>query len=386
MPVAPVRPPETALLQSIVRPTLLLDEARAHANIRRMAGRARSQGVRFRPHFKTHQSAEVGEWFRAEGVECITVSSVSMARYFAAAGWRDITVAFPVNVREAADIDRLAAAITLHVLVESPESVDALAARLAHPVGVWLEADTGYNRSGIAADDHARLVAVAQRAVAAGLPVQGLLTHSGHSYALAGPTALEKLHESTVRALIHARAALESAGFPGLELSIGDTPTCSVVERFGPVDELRPGNFVFYDLTQAAIGACAEEDIAVAVACPLVAKYPARGELILYGGAVHLSKDFLQRSDGASEFGRVALFGDADAGEGWNPGIPGAWLRSLSQEHGIVHADQHAYARLDQLNIGDLVAVLPVHSCLTADLLKHYVTLDGKRIEMMALE
>lgn len=377
------------LLSSITRPTLLLDEARARANIRRMAARARSQGIRFRPHFKTHQSAAVGEWFRAEGVECITVSSVAMARYFADAGWRDITIAFPVNLRELPAIDRLAADVTLHLLAESPEAVDALAARLAHPVDLWIEADTGYNRSGVAAGDSARLVAVAQRAAAAGkLRLRGLLTHTGHSYALSGRAALEELHAATLAALLDARTALAAAGFPGLELSIGDTPICSVVEHLGAVDEIRPGNFVFFDLTQAAIGACAEENIAVAVACPVVAKYPARREIALYGGAVHLSKDFLRRNDGTLEFGRAAFLHDpagSAAGAGWGPSIPGAWLRSLSQEHGIVRADAAAYARLDALQVGDLLAVLPVHSCLTADLLKHYLTLDGRGLAAMPL-
>ena len=86
---------------AITRPTLLLDVVRARRNIARMADKARRNGVRFRPHFKTHQSAAIGAWFRAEGVACITVSSVTMARYFADQGWQDITIVFPVNVREA---------------------------------------------------------------------------------------------------------------------------------------------------------------------------------------------------------------------------------------------------------------------------------------------
>ena len=60
----------------IVRPTMLLDERRVHANIGRMAQKARANGVRFRPHFKTHQSERIGEWSRSEGVTAITVSSV----------------------------------------------------------------------------------------------------------------------------------------------------------------------------------------------------------------------------------------------------------------------------------------------------------------------
>ena len=62
------------MYKDIVKPTMLLDERRVRANIARMAQRARDNGVRFRPHFKTHQSAQIGAWFREEGVTAITVS------------------------------------------------------------------------------------------------------------------------------------------------------------------------------------------------------------------------------------------------------------------------------------------------------------------------
>jgi D-serine deaminase-like pyridoxal phosphate-dependent protein len=48
----------------ISKPTLLLDQRKAIKNLQRMAGKAEKSYVRFRPHFKTHQSARVGEWFR----------------------------------------------------------------------------------------------------------------------------------------------------------------------------------------------------------------------------------------------------------------------------------------------------------------------------------
>ena len=36
----------------------------------------------------------------------------------------------------------------------------------------------------------------------------------------------------------------------------------------------------------------------------------------------------------------------------------------------------------EQVKVGDILAVLPVHSCLTANLMRHYVTLSGEVIEM----
>ena len=84
-------------------PTLLIHKEKAERNIRRMADKAKRSCVIIRPHFKTHQSVEVGELFRQQGINQITVSSVSMAQFFATHGWDDITLAFPVNLREKID-------------------------------------------------------------------------------------------------------------------------------------------------------------------------------------------------------------------------------------------------------------------------------------------
>jgi len=97
-----------SLFDKIEKPTLLLDESTARKNICRMAGHARDAGVAFRPHFKTHQSVEIGEWFRSVVVSAITVSSVDMALYFARCGWADITIAFPANLRQQRDLAALA--------------------------------------------------------------------------------------------------------------------------------------------------------------------------------------------------------------------------------------------------------------------------------------
>ena len=82
-----------------------------------MAEKAAKSNTSFRPHFKTHQSAQIGEWFRQEGVEAITVSSVRMAKYFAANDWGDITIAFPFNVHETKQADELAGKINLLLIV-----------------------------------------------------------------------------------------------------------------------------------------------------------------------------------------------------------------------------------------------------------------------------
>ncbi len=352
--------------QQIIKPTLLLDAAKAQQHIARMAQKARLSGVRLRPHFKTHQSATIGAWFRQEGVQAITVSSVDMARYFADQGWQDVTIAFPVNLRQMEEIAALAQQVTLGLLVESVETAVALQ-QLPAPANIWLKIDVGYHRTGIDWQDEALATAVAHAIDAAPhLRLCGLLTHAGHTYAARGQTAVVAIYEQMLTRLQSMQTALARRGWQ-LAISIGDTPSASLVDAFSGVDEIRPGNFVFYDLMQAQIGACKLEDIAVALACPVVAKHPARQQLVLYGGAVHLSKEALHEADGIS-YGRIARLTPS----GWEV-LPYSVV-SLSQEHGIVQGDEKL---ITETAVGDLLLVLPVHACLTADLMRHYLTLDG---------
>jgi D-serine deaminase-like pyridoxal phosphate-dependent protein len=160
-----------------------------------------------------------------------------------------------------------------------------------------------------------------------------------------------------------------------LELSVGDTPGCSLTPALSGVDEVRPGNFVFYDLMQLSLGACLEEEISIALACPVVAKHRGRSQLVIHGGAVHLSLDHIPGRDRRPIFGRVAL----PRPGGWSPMYRDSYVKSLSQEHGVVQAEA---ALFNDVQEGDLLLVVPVHSCLTADLMAHYLTLSGAIVRM----
>lgn len=347
----------------IKRPTLILDKEKTLRNIKRMAEKARKSGVTFRPHFKTHQSAEVGEYFRSRDVSAITVSSVDMARYFANQGWKDITIAFPVNLRQIDEINELAEKMQLNLLVESDETVHYLKRNLKYPVDVWIKVDVGYGRTGIPVNESARVVGMAKEVEKVStLAFKGLLTHSGHAYHAHSVEEVKGIYQDTVLKLNTVRSVLVKNGFYRVGVSIGDTPTCSLVESFEGVDEIRPGNFVFYDVMQLMIGSCSADDIAVAVACPVVAKHEERGEMVIYGGAVHFSKEYVVTGEGADIFGLVA----ADEENRWGAPIEGAYVSSLSQEHGVVKAGPDL---LGKTRVGDVLLVLPVHSCLTLNLL-----------------
>jgi len=362
----------------ISSPSLLVDKQKALKNIERMTQKAHRSGVRFRPHFKTHQSAQIGEWFREFGVDAIAVSSVEMAMYFAQHDWKDITIAFPVNILEIENINRLASSIQLNLLVESKETAEFLNQNLRASVDVWIKIDVGYHRTGIAWNKFDDVLTLANQINESGKMVfKGLLTHSGHTYHAHSAREVEAIYKETVQRLNSLKDHLIAEDFKDTQISIGDTPSCSIVNKFSDVDEIRPGNFVFYDVTQLTIGACHEKDIAVAIACPVVAKHRERNEIVIYGGAVYLSKESIVTRNGKKVFGYVALLEENN----WSPIIESTYISALSQEHGIIKTDAVFF---DWIKIGDILLILPVHSCLAVNLLRKYLTLDGELITTMS--
>ena len=150
------------------------------------------------------------------------------------------------------------------------------------------------------------------------------------------------------------------ASYPDAMISVGDTPACSILDDLGGADEIRPGNFAYYDLMQEKLGGCRMQDIAVSVACPVAGIYPERNEILIYGGAVHLSKEYLEEDE--RYYGLVVKYTDS----GWSAPVEGARLTSLSQEHGVIKTTPEF---LRTMKHGDILGILPVHSCLTANLL-----------------
>lgn len=358
------------------KPTLLLDRLKVEKNIGKMSRKSDSTGVVFRPHFKTHQSLDMGRLFRQWSIDKITVSSLSMAEKFAADGWKDITVAFPVNLLELDIINRLAGKIQLNLLVDHKDAVHLLDGRLNHTVNIFIKIDVGNHRAGIHWQETSQVMDVVKRVeTAEKLTFMGLLTHAGHTYSAKSVDEIEAIHKDSIARLVAIKEALLNEGISDCLISVGDTPTCSLMKDFKGVDEIRPGNFVFYDAMQAELGACTYDEISVAVACPVVSKYPERGEIMLYGGGVHFSKEYILNERNEKVFGYLA----EPSLRGWGGVNKACYLSGLSQEHGILKVP---YDVMEEVNLGDVLLIYPIHSCFTANLLRSYTTLEGEVLNL----
>ena len=349
-----------ASIHDLPTPALLLDLDVLERNLHRMSERAAAFGVAMRPHIKTHKSLEVAALQKALGIRGITVSTLYEARVFADAGYEDLTWAFPVILTRLSEVQELAGRVTLRLVVDSPEAVSALEA-LGRPLHVWLKVDCGYHRAGVDPESPEAVALARRLAESPTLIFDGLLTHSGHAYHGKGRAELAAIAEQERGVMAGFAERLRSEGIAVPEVSVGSTPALSAVESLSGVTEIRPGNYVFHDYTQVAIGTCAVGDCAVTVLSSVVSRRPDHS--VVDAGALAMSKDL--GPDGSASLGEV--FNDYGSGTLDSE----VRLTSLSQEHGILSAPRP---------VGSRLRILPNHSCLTAAMFDEYAVVRGEEV------
>ncbi len=364
-------PISMSYLEQIASPTLLIDEKITRTNLKKMAVKAQALGKKLVPHWKTAQSRTIGNWAKEYGIQEVTASSISLAEYLCGQGWNCIHIAFPFNIREIPRLNRIAAKQGISVQVVNVATAKALAEGLTERVEFFVELDAGYGRTGIQETQEAELEAILSQADGSEfLKFKGFYIHPGHTYY---GKDTDKIHLESQEALAKMKAKYLHR-YPNLVTRLGDTPGCAVRSEFGEVDELGPGNFVFFDLMQVQLGSCTKEDIAVCLAVPVVDIRKDRKEILIHGGGVHLAKDVLINEDGSKNFGEIVMLHE----KGWSIPSHRSFVKSISQEHGIVQASDELLA---SLQVGDLLGILPVHSCMTADCMGSYLSLDGQVVD-----
>ena len=370
-------------LADLKTPALLLDRVRLRRNIERMHARARDLGVDLRPHLKTAKSARVAALATAGFSGGITVSTLAEAEYFIRNGFRDITYAIgivPSKLDTVASLQRDGAVI--NILTDNVETARAIADRsraLGVPFSVLIEIDTGGARAGIDPDSPELLAIASALGQAPGVALAGVLTHAGHSYACETIDEIVAVAEDERTGAVRAAEHLRRAGHPCPVVSVGSTPTALFAARLDGVTEMRPGNFVFFDLFQAGLGTCTEEDIAVSVLSSVIGHHRGCNHILLDAGALALSKDVgANAKRPGTGYGAVCL-PTAPRPE------PGLAVLDVHQEHGMVgHAsglDAIEKLPFDRFPVGARVRVLPNHSCMTAAMYdRYYVTEGGEDI------
>ena len=332
------------MVPDLPTPAILIDAAIVRRNIQRMAGYAREQDLKLRPHTKTHKSVLVAKMQLEHGAVGLTVAKAGEAEVMAAAG-DDLLVAYPVvDPRRCVVLARLAKEKTVRVAIDSTTAADTLsaAARSAgSTIGILVDLDVGLHRTGV--QNAREALALAQHvAKKPNLRLDGLLFYPGH---IGGPSPKQEMAIGGVDAIVNETLDLWSAS--GLEAKIvsgGSSPTALQSHRVSRMTEFRPGTYVYHDMNGVRGGYASFDDCAARIVATVVST-AVPGQFVVDAGTKALTSD---------RCGPVP-----DSGHGHVVEYPQAKIKRLTEEHGQVDA-----VTFDKPpKVGERVTIIPNHIC-----------------------
>jgi D-serine deaminase-like pyridoxal phosphate-dependent protein len=345
-------PTPARMLRELETPAAVVELDVLAGNLDRMAAYAALHGLALRPHVKTHKAPRIAaEQLRlgAVGLTCATPREVEVMGDVA----DDILLAYPPVGR--AKLVRLVSAtagVRFTVALDSVEAARGLAAvaeQAARPVGVYVEADLGMHRVGLASPEDC--VALASFVTEhRWLEYRGVAFYPGHvreRVAEQGP-ALTRLGADLARVL----DALRAAGLRPPVVSGGSTPAAWRMHEVPGVTEVRPGTYVYNDRTTAAMDACQWDEIALTVLATVVST-AVPGQAVIDAGTKALGREPLP-----------PLAGGGDAGYGALLDRPEVTVQRMSEEHGILDLSRTQWRPA----VGDVVRVVPNHACIVVHL------------------
>jgi D-serine deaminase-like pyridoxal phosphate-dependent protein len=360
-------------LTQLRTPCVLVDSARVERNLERLQSAATSRGLRLRPHAKTHKSVALAVRQITGGAAGICCAKLGEAEVFAAAGIEDIRLPYPLNPINADRVvellDRTRLSFILDHLDVARGWSEAMQ-RAERDVDVLIKVDVGFHRCGIDPERPDAADLVARIAELPGLRFRGLLSHAGHGYGATSEEEVRAIAEAEARTLNALAGAVRTKGIDVPEISVGATPTVRYSLEQDGLTELRPGNYIYFDRTQVALGAADWDDCALTVLARVVAK-PEAGRIILDSGSKTLTNDLARGFAPAPGYGAVlrSITGLQTPDESLS-------IERLSEEHANVRVDPGAQA----LEPGALVRIVPNHSCVVSNLVDAAWLVEGERI------
>lgn len=351
-------------------PCVLVDFGRVEKNLERMQSAATTKGLRLRPHAKTHKSIQLAQRQIAGGAVGICCAKLGEAEIFAEAGIEDIRLPYPLNPVNAERVIELLDRTRLSFIVDHPDVAHgwSKAMRAAgREVDVLVKVDVGFHRCGIDPDAAGAAAFVTHVAELPGLRFRGLLSHAGHGYSATSEAELHAIARSESQILTTLAERVRGDGVEVPEISVGATPTVRFSLAEQGLTEVRPGNYIYYDRTQVALGAASWNDCALTVLARVVTK-PASDRIIVDSGSKTLTNDLARGITQMPGHGTVLT-----SVEGTQRPDEDLVVERLSEEHAIVRARSGAHA----LAPGDLVRIVPNHACVVSNLVDAAWIVDG---------
>jgi len=349
-------------------PALIVDEQQLQQNIEKMQELAKAKNVRLRPHIKTHKSIHISKLLLNHGAIGITVAKVGEAEIMAKAGISDIFIANQVtHPLKLERLKRLHNKINISIGIDHREQIELLKKYFTdpkYPLNVLIEVDSGLHRCGIQLDNSLNALAREIQSTDV-LKLKGIFTHAGQVYGASSKEEIQEIgqHEGTIMAKAYHQLSEENIHVK--VVSVGSTPTVAYSAENTVVNEIRPGNYVFYDHIQYVLGSCLQNQWALAVLATVISQ-PEPDRIIIDAGSKALNLDKgAHATQLLSSYGKIV-------------NLDGEVIR-LSEEHGVIKL-----ASKRKISLGSAVIIIPNHACAVANLYSqyHFINASGKVYQM----
>lgn len=350
-------------LDEVDTPALIVDLDAFERNLRRLAERVTGQGVRLRPHAKTHKCPVIALKQIELGAVGVCVQKVGEAEAMVYGGVRDVLVTNEIVGRQKLRrLMALAHTARIGVCVDDPAQVAALDEAAAEAgvasLPVHVEINMGGNRCGVEpgqpALDLARRIGDSRR-----LRFAGLQAYHGSAQHLRGWNERRQAIASAVEKAAATRDLLSANGIACDNITGAGTGTFEFEAGSGVYTELQCGSYVFMD---ADYGRNLDRD----------GKMTDAFEHSLFVWATVMSRPNDERA--IVDAGLKALAFDSGPPTVWDE--PAATYERASDEHGRL-----AIGATNRLKLGDKVRLVPGHCDPTVNLYDWYVGIRGDRVE-----
>jgi D-serine deaminase-like pyridoxal phosphate-dependent protein len=341
-------------------PALIVAQDKLNKNINKMQDLADRAGVKLRPHLKTHKSAWIAKRQLSAGAQGVTVAKLSEAERMADLGITDIMIAnqitHPQKMGRLFDLNNK---IKLIVGIDHPDQIpilDSTFRQTNKKLPVSIEIDSGLHRCGVQVDES--LIKLAEEILNCDfLELVGIFTHAGQVYSARSRAEVKSIGTGEGKIMEEAVNLLQQKNIQARIVSVGSTPTAPY-SAFNPVvNEIRPGNYVFFDSIQCSLFSCSPEDCALFVLATVISQ-PANDRIVIDAGSKALNLDRGAHATSLVKgFGRIL-------------NVNGEIVR-LSEEHGVIKLHHP-----EKIKIGTPLLIIPNHACAVVNLYDFYHLID----------
>ncbi|MEY0671399.1 alanine racemase [Providencia rettgeri] len=344
-----------------ITPYVALDLQQLEKNVRGMTGKLTQQGIEHWPHIKTHKSVELAKFEIACGAKGITCATLQEATVMAKGGIDHILLAYPmIGEQKCQQFIELAKKIKLRTIIDSLQGAEQLSAAAKQEnqiIEVYIAVDYGAHREGIQLDDLEPFALAIQKLP--NLKIIGVFTYAGTIYQYRTEPEIRKAAKAEADLLLSCQERLEKLGIAAPRTSGGSTLSSFYADELKGITESRAGNFIFGDMNAIYGGIYTPEDCALTIRTTVVS-IPIEGYATVDAGTKTLTSDQ-----------------SAEPGFGYIVEDPNIKLVKLNEEHGYLRYDPKQI----KLNIGDVLNIIPNHSCVIPNLTNKIYVLNNNEID-----